>query len=182
MEQFSSTHWRQMFERRQEKPAGQDENAPAGIPPSVPTNGYDDGYQATQSDIAPPSLPAITEEAALALAADRQEYRPWILQRNRTRPAMMLHLRRYDPRSAFWIGWVVAYPSLVAVEYIGEAMLSLDFGMRQFMLEGRNLGELVNHLQEGTVLCVQEYAASYWPVQPASAVISKIQLVERTTP
>lgn len=49
----------------------------------------------------------------------------------------------------------MAYPHLIVVEYIGDKMLSLDFGIRQFMLEGRGLCELAERLQLGCVLMVQ---------------------------
>ena len=67
---------------------------------------------------------------------DLANYKPWLVQRGRSRPAMMLHLRRYEARSGLWMGWAMSYPSLIAAEYVGDRMVSLDFGTRQFMIEG----------------------------------------------
>lgn len=75
---------------------------------------------------------------------------------------MMLHLRRYEPKSGLWCGWQIAYPHLVAVEYTGDRLLSLDFGTRQFVVEGSGLHEFARHLQIGSVLMVQEFARGIW--------------------
>lgn len=181
-----SNHWRQMFERDQR---GGGANAPHPAPHhgaaahrSAPLPGarvYDDGHDAALSGTPPLSPEAINDEAAMALALDAPDYRPWIIQRGRTRPSLMLHLRRYDPRSRQWSGWAVAYPHLVAVEYTGDSLLSLDFGTRQFMLEGHKLGELIDHLQSGHVLCIQEYAPALWPAPPVGARIAEIRMVGR---
>lgn len=109
------------------------------------------------------------------LALDLSVYKPWILQRGRARPAMMLHLRRYEPKSGLWMGWQLAYHTLIAAEYVGERMLSLDFGTRQFVIEGDGLDELARHLQEGTVLAVQEYAARIWQGQLDGSRVSSIR-------
>jgi hypothetical protein len=166
-----------MFERiRPETPPN---NGPASQPPSRPAagpGGYDDGYDAGQRGAAPLPPSQITEEAALALAVDTREYRPWTLQRGRSHPAMMLHLRRFEPKSGFWLGWQVSYPHLVAVEYTGDTMLSLDFGARQFVLAGQGLTELVAHLQTGTVLTVTEFSDRIWRmVAPEGGRITSIR-------
>lgn len=57
----------------------------------------------------------------------------------------------------------MSYPHLIAVEYIGDKMLSLDFGTRQFVIEGTGLQGLVRHLQQGSVLVAQEYSVAKWP-------------------
>jgi hypothetical protein len=93
---------------------------------------------------------------------DMAEYKPWVLQRGRSRPTMMLHLRRFEPKSGLWMGWQLSYPHLLAVEYVGDTMLSLDFGTRQFMIEGNGLGELTPHLQSGSVLLLQEFSQAMW--------------------
>lgn len=54
------------------------------------------------------------------------------------------------------------YPHLVAEEYTGDRMLSLDFGNRQFVIEGTGLQELARHLQSGSALTVQEYIDELW--------------------
>jgi hypothetical protein len=110
-----------------------------------------------------------------ALALDLAEYRPWTLQRGRSRPVMMLNLRRYEPKSGMWVGWQIAYPHLVAVEYIGDRMLTLDFGARHFVIQGSGLDQLATALQQGSVLSVQEYAPSIWPTRPAGAFVDSIR-------
>jgi len=179
MDEPHSSHWRQMFERgKPETPPGNGVGASSSGEHRAPPGGYDDGHAPPQGASSLLSPEEVSEEAALALGADTGEYHPWILQRGRSRPAIMLDLRRYEPRSALWCGWAVAYPQLVAVEYTGDRMVSLDFGGRVFMLEGRGLDELVRHLQQGTVLTVQEYAASLWPVRPSGPMVTAIRRAE----
>jgi len=150
---------------------------PASSPPTPPLHGgYDDGFDPARQGGAPMSPQATADEAAMALADDTSQYRPWILQRG-ARAVPNLHMRRFDPRSHLWQGWVVAYPQFVAAEYLGDTMLCLDFGMRQFMLEGRGFGELVDNLQSGSVLRIQEYASACWRAPPAGAAISVIRLM-----
>lgn len=108
---------------------------------------------------------------------DPASYKPWVLQRGQSRPTMMLGLRRYEPRSGLWIGWLLAWPQLIAVEYIGERMLSLDFGTRQFVLEGRGLDELARHLQQGSVVTVLEHTREIWPALPDGPVVSAIRKI-----
>lgn len=122
-----------------------------------------------------PPMPAreLAEDEALAL--DLTEYRPWVLQRGRGRPAMMLDLRRYEPKSGFWTGWAIAYPQLAAVEYVGDRMLSLDFGLRKFVLEGDGLRELTERLQQGAVLAIQEYSQEVWAHRPDGPFVSAIR-------
>lgn len=188
MEQQNPKHWRQMFDakRRERSPDiehsfGQLNAAPQGRQ----FDGFDDGFDPTQRQAGddmprPPLTPEeITDEAVMALAMDIADYKPWVLQRGRSRPAMMLHLRRFEPKSGLWMGWQLAYPHLVAVEYIGDKMLSLDFGQRQFMIQGNGLDELAERLQLGTVLMVQEYAHSIWPARGEGGVISSIVKVGR---
>lgn len=47
------------------------------------------------------------------LSINPTAYRPWILQRVKSRPAALLHLRRYEPRSGLWSGWAMSYPHLI---------------------------------------------------------------------
>lgn len=183
MDQRNNNHWRQMFEaKRRERPPSAEHHfaQPETTPQGMAFGGYDDGFdpatrQAGSDMPRPPLSPAeITDEAAMALALDSSDYKPWLLQRGRGRPAMMLHLRRYEPKSGLWTGWQIAYPHLVAVEYIGDKMLSLDFGTRQFMIQGNGLDELAERLQQGTVLMVQEYAPSIWPSRGEGGVVCSI--------
>lgn len=176
MDQPNPNHWRNMFERGGTPPKqGQNGHAAAG-----PFGGLDDGYQPPPPGAdgrASLSHEEITDEAAMALALDPAEYRPWILQRGRGHPPLMLHLRRYEPKSGLWQGWQVSYPHLIAVEYTGDTLLSLDFGTRQFVIEGRGFGELIRHLQSGTVLLLQEYAPVVWPNGAGIASIHAISCI-----
>jgi hypothetical protein len=129
---------------------------------------------------AEPAGPGRAEPEDDPLALDLSVYRPWVLQRGRTRPPLMLDLRRYEPRSGLWTGWGMAYPSLVALEYTGDRLLSLDFGVRQFVIEGRGLDGLGRRLQEGSVISVQEYAAHLWPIQPKDVVVTSIRQIDRS--
>lgn len=174
MDQNPTSHWRQMFEHRgQERSSGASTPARPTNAPPMPPSGYDDGYRAAARDVSL-SPQEVADEAALALADPAREYRPWVLQRA-ARPAMLLHLRRYEPNSGQWIGWQVSYPHLIAVEYVGTRLLSLDFGERHFVIEGNGLEELVTHLQTTTVQMVQEYAPSLWGLQSPPASISAIR-------
>lgn len=163
MNDHTSSNWRNMFE--QGRGGGRPQSPRSKQGGASPLGGYDDGYQPPPHGIGDPahlSREDITDEAAMALALDPSDYKPWILQRGRSRPAMMLHLRRFEPRSGKWMGWQMSYPHLIAVEYIGDTMLSLDFGTRQFVIEGTDLTELARHLQQGSVLAVQEYSVARW--------------------
>lgn len=186
MDQHNSNHWRQMFDAKRregspdtEHPLGQPEATPQGRP----LGGYDDGFDPMKPDARsemprqPLTPEEITDEAAMALALDAPEYKPWVLQRGRGRPAMMLHLRRFEPKSGLWMGWQISYPHLVAVEYIGDKMLSLDFGTRQFVVEGSGLHELARHLQIGSVLIMQEYARDVWGGRQGDPTIAAIRNV-----
>ncbi len=176
----NGNHWRQMFDNgRRGGPSAPQVRGPASPAPF----GYDDGYDpAREAGPTHPQEPLssedITDEAAMALALDATEYRPWILQRGRSRPAMMLHLRRYDSKTAQWMGWQVAYSHLAAIEYVGSKLVSLDFGARQFVIEGSGLDELARHLQTGSVLMMQEYAAGLCGQGSAGARIDAIRCTE----
>jgi len=120
----------------------------------------------------PPREPVVEDETP---HLDLSVYRPWILQRGRSRPAMMLEFRQYEPRSGLWSGWAVAYPHLVGLEYTGDKMLSLDFGGRHVVIEGVGLDELARHIQQGAVVAIHEHAPSVWPQQPVAAVVTAIR-------
>lgn len=142
-------HWQDMFRtpQRDGKPPGQ---------PAAPASSADDGGD---------------EEMA---APDLTEYRPWIVQRVRSRPALMLELRRYEPRSGLWQGWAMPYHNLHAVEYVGDKLVTLDFGARQFAIEGTGLDELARHIQQGTVLSIIEHQVALWPYPIEDSVVKNI--------
>lgn len=143
-------HWRDMFA----PPRGAAPGQPASPPPPQPDDAaLDDGSP----------------------SHDLTSYKPWLLQRGRSRPSLMLGLRRFDGRSGLWQGWGLSYPALQTVEYMGDRMLSLDFGSRQFMLEGRGLDELARRISEGSVLVIFEYAAQVWPTLPDGPVVTGIR-------
>lgn len=146
----NGTHWRDMLSQGQ---GGRQMGGEPVPPPHMPTE------------------PEIDDDLPLDMA----EYRPWVLQRGRSRPAALLDLRWYDARAGLWLGCAIAYPQLAAAEYIGDRMLSLDFGKRQFVLEGEGLRELVGRIQDGSVILIQEYAASVWSRRPAGPVIFSIK-------
>ena len=113
------------------------------------------------------------------LSPDPTVYKPWILQRGRSRPAMMLEFRKFEPRSGLWSGWAVAYPNLAALEYTGDKMLSLDFGTRHLIIEGRGLDQLARLIQEGSVIAIQEFQASIWPSLPREPAVTSIRKIEQ---
>lgn len=157
MDYQNPSNWRGMFEPSRNTGRGTGRNGISAPPPSEPGREelpVDDG-----------------------LDIDLTEYKPWVLQRGRGRPAMMLHLRRFDPKSGLWIGWQLAYPHLIAVEYVGDKLLSLDFGTRQFMIEGTGLDELARHLQLGSVLMMQEYCDKLWPGYSNGGLVDAIRRI-----
>lgn len=177
MEDFNQTHWRKMFERGGNAAPQQPRTTQGG---ASPFGGYDDGYQPPPQgggDREQLSHADISDEAAMALAFDSSEYKPWVLQRGRSRPPMMLHLRRFEPKSGKWIGWQVSYPHLVAVEYVGDTMLSLDFGTRQFVIEGIGLTKLAHELQQGIVLTITEFARDLWRQRPLDHHVQRVCLI-----
>jgi len=125
----------------------------------------------------PLDAPPAYEPDDIELADDPSVYRPWTIQRGRSRPPLMLELRKYEPRSGVWSGWQLSYPSLIAVEYVGDTMLSLDFGSRQFVIEGCKLSELARHLQQGTVIAIQEYANSIWSSGSSAERVTSIRRI-----
>ena len=143
-----SGNWREMFE------PGRDGGRAAGVPPGLNPK------------------PPIADDH---LAIDLTEYRPWVVQRVRTRPALMLDLRRYESKAGFWTGWAMAYPSLLAVEYTGDRIVSLDFGARKFIIEGNGLDALVGLIQQGLVIAVNEHSSAVWPQHGGNASITSIR-------
>lgn len=160
-----TSNWREMFEGKRNGGGGPDRSIGGAMPP-LPAHGH------TPTHAPAPSRDEPDDDGAPAL--DINVYRPWTLQRGRGRPSMLLDLRRYEPKSGMWIGWAMAYPHLIAVEYIGDKMLSLDFGTRQFMIEGRGLDELICHLQQGSVVNVVEFAPTLWIIPTKNSVVNKI--------
>jgi hypothetical protein len=143
------------------------------------TGNWRDRFEQGRGEQHPVPPPPLIEDEEDLIQPGAIPYRPWIIQRGRTRPALLLNLRKFDPKSGMLIGWQASYPYLISADYVGERMLSLDFGRRQFVIQGTDLTELLRHLQQGTVLAIQEYAAQVWPQLPPGPVVTAIAKVER---
>jgi len=123
-----------------------------------------------------PSAPAAEVfDDADGPAIDASEYKPWYLQRGGGRGVMMLALRWFDVKAGLWHGAAMAYPYLYAVDMIGDRMVSLDFGTRQFVLEGHGLDVLAGYLLQGSVLKIIEYAAPVWPTRASGPIVTAIR-------
>lgn len=131
------------------------------------------------------ALPEAADEAAeptteFAPPPDPAEYRPWLLQRGRGRPALFLDLRWFEPRTGVLMGAQMSYPHLFSVDYLGDRMVSLDFGNRHYVIEGTGLGELPMWLQQGMVLAIQEHSKSVWPTEVSGPLVSRIVQAARS--
>ncbi|MDO7837086.1 hypothetical protein Q4610_18745 [Sphingobium sp. HBC34] len=136
-----------------------------------------DGQPPSQAAQPPTARDELPDEDGGAL--DLTEYKPWIVQRVRSRPALMLELRRYEPRSGFWHSWGLPYHALCTVESVGDRMLSLDFSSgRQFVIKGRGLHELTRHIQQGTVLGIIEHSIALWPGSMTQPIVTAIRRVD----
>lgn len=124
----------------------------------------------------PPSpSPAVAYDDAEVSPIDQRDYKPWTLQRGPSRGSMMLGLRWHDPKSGLWHGSALAYPSLFAIDTIGDRMVSLDFGTRQFVLEGRGLDQLTEHLERGVVSSIVEFSSAIWQALPTGPMVRSIK-------
>lgn len=137
---------------------------------------FDDKPSVAGAAVPPPATSPSHDDADAAENDDGQ-YRPWTLQRGRSPAALLLGLRWFDAKAGLWHGCAVAYPSLYAIDSIGDRMVSLDFGTRQFVIEGHGLDELARHLQQGTVVAIHEYAATIWPNRTQGPVIIAIKRI-----
>lgn len=145
------------------------------------TAGWRDQF--TRPPVAAATLPAtampVEIDDELAAPIDTNVYQPWILQRGRGRPVMFIDFRRIEPRAGTVIGRQMGYPYLQAIDYIGDQIVSLDFGMRQYVIEGKGLSALARFLQQGHVLAVQEFSERTWRSHDGKAVVTKIVEVVR---
>ena len=124
---------------------------------------------------APPPPPDPEYDDAPVAGRETGDYKPWTLQRGAGRPSIMIDFRRYEPKSGLWMGKQLSYAHLLAVEYVGDRMVSLDFGTRSVVIEGRGLDELARHLQQCSVTIVHEHAPRLWAVAPDGAIVSTIR-------
>lgn len=113
-----------------------------------------------------------------APAPDPRAYHPWIVQRGRGRPALLLDFRQFEPKSGLLIGCQMPYHHLAGIEYLGDRMVTLDFGLRHFVIEGVGLSELTRHLQQGTVLAIQEYSERIWAQASLGPRVTRIVKVD----
>lgn len=89
-------------------------------------------------------------------------YRPFFQQHGRSRPSLFIDLRVFDERSGSLKGTMLSYPQLVAVDYVEDHTILLDFGMRHVRIEGDRLGELIARLHTGTISVIQAYSKKIW--------------------
>lgn len=118
-----------------------------------------------------------TDDVPHQLDPEPTEYRPWVLQRGSGRPAMLLDLRRFEPKTGTLTGSLVSYPQLMAVDYWGDRVVTLDFGSRHYVIEGTGLGDLPRWLQQGAVLAIQEYSARIWPLEIGGPTVHRISSI-----
>lgn len=117
---------------------------------------------------------AAPQDDSLAPLPDPGEYRPFLLQRGRTSPALFLDLRVFDPRAGTLRGSMMSYPQLAAIDYFDDHTIELNFGFRRFRIEGDGLSELVQRLQAGSVLAIQQYSERIWKARPSGALVRAI--------
>ena len=129
----------------------------------------------------PPDQPAPTATETFDDAdipgIDTAEYRPWILQRGQPRGAMMLALRWFDGKMGQWHGAAIAYPSLYAIDTLGDHAIALDFGARHYVVEGKGLDVLARYLLQGSVLKIVEYNPQLWPDRGHGPFVTAIRAV-----
>jgi hypothetical protein len=69
-----------------------------------------------------------------APAPDPRNYQPWIIQRGRWRPALLLDFRQFEPRGGMLTGCQMPYHHLAGIDDLGDGMVSLDYGVLQFVI------------------------------------------------
>lgn len=111
-------------------------------------------------------VPSAREEAQddfdLLPGVDPKEYRAFMVQRGRSRQSLFVDLRTIDERSGALKGTMLSYPQLVAVDYVDDHTILLDFGMRHVRIEGERLGELIARLNTGQISVIQAYSEKIW--------------------
>lgn len=117
------------------------------------------------------------DEDTFAPQPDPSDYKAFLIQRGRSRPAMFLDLRAFDARSGTLAGKMLSYPHLIAIDYFDGHTIELNFGFRRFRIEGDGLAELVMRLQAGTVLAIQQYSDKIWKSGPRGGPLVR-QIVE----
>jgi hypothetical protein len=117
-----------------------------------------------------PESPSIKEEAQddfdLLPGVDPKLYRAFIVQRGRSRQGLFLDFRSFDERSGALKGTMLSYPQLVAIDYVDDHTILLDFGMRHVRIEGEQLAELIARLHTGQVSVLQAYSEKIWGPKP----------------
>lgn len=119
---------------------------------------------------AEPDTPSVKDEAQddfdLLPAVDPKNYRAFIVQRGRSRQGLFIDLRSFDERSGILKGTMLSYPQLVAVDYVDDHTVLLDFGMRHVRIEGERLSELIARLHTGQISVIQAYSEKIWGERP----------------
>lgn len=114
-------------------------------------------------------IEAAQNDFDLVPGVDPTAYRAFIVKRGQSGPGLFIDLRSFDERSGALKGTMLSYPQLIAVDYIDDHTILLDFGMRHARIEGERLGELIARLHAGTVSVVQAYSKKIWgPAEPLS--------------
>lgn len=98
----------------------------------------------------------------LVPGVDPKEYRAFMVQRGRSRQGLFVDLRTFDELSGVLKGTMLSYPQLVAVDYVDDHTILLDFGMRHVRIEGERLGELIARLNTGQISVIQAYSEKIW--------------------
>ena len=104
---------------------------------------------------------AALDEFDLLPGVDPSAYKAFIVQRGRS-VSMFLDLRTFDARSGVLQGTMLSYPQLVAVDYVDDHTILLDFGMRHVRIEGERLAELIQRLHSASVSVIQAWSPKIW--------------------
>ena len=114
---------------------------------------------------------AALDEFDLLPGVDTNAYKAFIVQRGRS-VSMFLDLRTFDARSGVLQGTMLSYPQLVAVDYVDDHTILLDFGMRHVRIEGERLAELIQRLHSASISVIQAWSPKIWgEKEPEGAAI-----------
>lgn len=123
------------------------------------------GKGAADAPAEPSAKEAAQDDFDLLPGVDPTAYRAFLLRRG-GRPGMFIDLRSFDERSGALKGTMLSYPQLVAVDYVDDHTLLLDFGMRHVRIEGERLSELIARLHSGQVAVIQAWSEKIWGKPP----------------
>ncbi|GAB4072275.1 hypothetical protein KHC28_01345 [Ancylobacter sonchi] len=67
---------------------------------------------------------------------------------------------------------MLSYPQLVAVDYVDDHTILLDFGMRHVRIDGERLAELIQRLHSASVSVIQAWSPKIWgKIEPEDVLI-----------